>query len=119
MTRDLLDKIIFTIFDNPLLNQKHDGAIIRFDTEMAVSTDSFVVSPIFFKGGNIGELAVNGTVNDVSMCGAIPKYLSLAFIIEEGLAIDQFVRIVKSVKEAADKSGVQIITGGHQGGGKG
>lgn len=111
MTRDLLDKIIFTIFDNPLLNQKHDGAIIRFDTEMAVSTDSFVVSPIFFKGGNIGELAVNGTVNDVSMCGAIPKYLSLAFIIEEGLAMDQFVSIVKSVKEAADKSGVQIITG--------
>ena len=111
MTRDLLDKIIFTIFDNPLLNQKHDGAIIRFDTEMAVSTDSFVVSPIFFKGGNIGELAVNGTVNDVAMCGAIPKYLSLAFIIEEGLAIDQFVSIVKSVKEAADKSGVQIITG--------
>lgn len=111
MTRDLLDKIIFTIFDNPLLNQKHDGAIIRFDTEMAVSTDSFVVSPIFFKGGNIGELAVNGTVNDVSMCGAIPKYLSLAFIIEEGLGIDQFVSIVKSVKAAADKSGVQIITG--------
>ena len=111
MTRDLLDKIIFTIFDNPLLNQKHDGAIIRFDTEMAVSTDSFVVSPIFFKGGNIGELAVNGTVNDVAMCGAIPKYLSLAFIIEEGLAIDQFVSIVKSVKEAADRSGVQIITG--------
>ncbi len=111
MTRDLLDDIIFSTFDNPLLNQKHDGAIIKFDTEMAVSTDSFVVSPIFFKGGNIGELAVNGTVNDVAMCGAIPKYLSLAFIIEEGLEMDQFVRIVTSVKAAADKSGVQIITG--------
>ena len=111
MTRDLLDDIIFTTFDNPLLNQKHDGAIVKFDTEIAISTDSFVVSPIFFKGGNIGELAVNGTVNDVAMCGAIPKYLSLAFIIEEGLEMDQFVRIVKSVKEAADKSGVQIITG--------
>ena len=111
MTRDLLDKIIFSTFDNPLLNQKHDGAILKFETEMAVSTDSFVVSPIFFKGGNIGELAVNGTVNDVSMCGAIPKYLSLAFIIEEGLDMEQFIRIVKSVKEAADKSGVQIITG--------
>ncbi len=111
MTRDLLDEIIFTTFDNPLLNQKHDGAIIKFDTEIAVSTDSFVVSPVFFKGGNIGELAVNGTVNDVAMCGAIPKYLSLAFIVEEGLEMEQFIRIVTSVKEAADKSGVQIITG--------
>ena len=111
MTRDLLDDIIFSTFDNPLLNQKHDGAIIKFDTEMAVSTDSFVVSPIFFKGGNIGELAVNGTVNDVAMCGAIPQYLSLAFIVEEGLEMEQFVRIVQSVKAAADKSCVQIITG--------
>lgn len=111
MTRDLLDEVIFSTFDNPLLNQKHDGAIIKFDTQIAVSTDSFVVSPIFFKGGNIGELAVNGTVNDVAMCGAIPKYLSLAFIVEEGLDMKQFVKIVKSVKEAADKSGVQIITG--------
>lgn len=111
MTRDLLDKVIFSTFDNPLLNQKHDGAIIKFDTPMAVSTDSFVVSPIFFKGGNIGELAVNGTVNDVAMCGAVPKYLSLAFIVEEGLEMKQFIKIVRSVKEAADKSGVQIITG--------
>lgn len=111
MTRDLLDKVIFSTFDNPLLNQKHDGAIISFDTQIAVSTDSFVISPIFFKGGNIGELAVNGTVNDVAMCGAIPKYLSLAFIVEEGLEMNQFIKIVQSVKEAADKSGVQIITG--------
>jgi hydrogenase expression/formation protein HypE len=111
MTRDLLDKVIFSTFDNPILNQKHDGAIVKFDTEMAISTDSFVISPIFFKGGNIGELAVNGTVNDVAMCGAIPKYLSLAFIVEEGLEMDQFIKIVHSVKEAADKSGVQIITG--------
>ena len=111
MTRDLLDKVIFSTFDNPLINQKHDGAIIKFETEIAVSTDSFVISPIFFKGGNIGELAVNGTVNDVAMCGAVPKYLSLAFIVEEGLEMKDFIRIVESVKEAADKSGVQIITG--------
>jgi len=111
MTRDLLDKIIFKTFDNPLLNQKHDGSIVKFDGEIAISTDSFVISPIFFKGGNIGELAVNGTVNDVAMCGAIPKYLSLAFIIEEGLEIDDFIKIVNSVKAAADMSGVQIITG--------
>ena len=111
MTRDLLDKIIFRTFDNPYLNQKHDGSIVKFDGEIAISTDSFVISPIFFKGGDIGELAVNGTVNDVAMCGAIPKYLSLAFIVEEGLKIDEFVKIVNSVKAAADKSGVQIITG--------
>lgn len=111
MTRDLLDKIIFSTFDNAYLNQKHDGAIVKFEGEIAISTDSFVVSPVFFKGGNIGELAVNGTVNDVAMCGAIPKYLSLAFIVEEGLKMNEFIQIVESVKTAADESGVLIITG--------
>ena len=111
MTRELLDKIIFTTFNNPYLNQKHDGSIIKVQGELAISTDSFVISPIFFKGGNIGELAVNGTVNDVAMCGAIPKFLSLAFIIEEGLKIDEFIKIVTSIKTAADICGVQIITG--------
>ncbi len=111
MTRELLDTIIFKTFSNPYLNQKHDGSIVKFDGEIAISTDSFVISPIFFKGGNIGELAVNGTVNDVAMCGAIPKFLSLAFIVEEGLKIDDFIKIVNSIKTAADKSGVQIITG--------
>ncbi len=111
MTRDLLDKIIFKTFNNTFLNQKHDGSIVKLDGGIAISTDSFVVSPIFFKGGNIGELAVNGTVNDVAMCGAVPKYLSLAFIVEEGMAIDDFTKIVNSVKRAADTSGVQIITG--------
>jgi len=111
MTRDLLDKIIFKTFSNPYLDQKHDGSIVKFHGPIAISTDSFVVSPIFFKGGNIGELAVHGTVNDVAMCGAFPKYLSLAFIVEEGLKIEEFITIVKSIKEAADNSGVQIITG--------
>ena len=111
MTRDLLDQVIFRILGNELLDKKHDGSVVRFNGPMAVSTDSFVVSPIFFKGGNIGELAVHGTVNDVAMCGAVPKYLSLAFIVEEGLDMKDFVEIVKSVKRAADKSGVQIITG--------
>ncbi len=111
MTRELLDSIIFKVFNNPYLGQKHDGALIEVEGKLAISTDSFVVSPIFFKGGDIGELAVNGTVNDVSMCGAMPKYISLAFIVEEGLAIDHFVRIVRSVKSTADKAGVQIITG--------
>ncbi|TGV02149.1 hydrogenase expression/formation protein HypE [Flavivirga rizhaonensis] len=111
MTRDLLDKIIFKTFSNPYLNQKHDGSIVHFNNKIAISTDSFVVSPIFFKGGNIGELAVHGTVNDVAMCGAIPKYLSLAFIVEEGLKIEEFITIVNAIKLAADISGVQIITG--------
>jgi hydrogenase expression/formation protein HypE len=111
MTRDLLDQVIFRILGNDLLDKKHDGSVVQFNGPMAVSTDSFVVSPIFFKGGNIGELAVHGTVNDVAMCGAIPKYLSLAFIVEEGLDMEDFVEIVKSVRRAADKSGVQIITG--------
>ena len=111
MTRDLLDQIIFKVFQNEHINKKHDGSVVRMDREVAISTDSFVVSPIFFKGGNIGELAVNGTVNDVAMCGAIPEYLSLAFIVEEGLSMKEFVDIVRSVKEAADRSGVEIVTG--------
>ena len=111
LTRNLLDKVIFNTFSNPFLDQKHDGAIVEINSKIAISTDSFVITPIFFKGGNIGELAVNGTVNDVAMCGAIPKYLSLAFIIEEGLKMEEFERIVASVKKAADESGVLIITG--------
>ena len=111
LTRNLLDKIIFKTFSNPYLNQKHDGSIVKIEGEIAISTDSFVITPIFFKGGNIGELAIHGTVNDVAMCGAIPKYLSLAFIIEEGLKTSDFIKIVQSVKKAADESGVLIITG--------
>ncbi|PJB11958.1 MAG: hydrogenase expression/formation protein HypE [Flavobacteriales bacterium CG_4_9_14_3_um_filter_40_17] len=111
MTRDLLDKLIFKTFSNPFIDQKHDGSVVKIDGEIAISTDSFVVSPIFFKGGNIGELAINGTVNDVAMCGAIPKYLSLAFIIEEGLKIVEFREIIQSIKAAADRSRVLIITG--------
>lgn len=111
LTRNLLDKVIFNTFSNSFLDQKHDGAIVEINSKIAISTDSFVITPIFFKGGNIGELAVNGTVNDVAMCGAIPKYLSLAFIIEEGLKMEEFERIVASVKKAADESGVLIITG--------
>lgn len=111
LTRKLIDELIFKTFDNPYLNEKHDGSLVQLDGKIAMSTDSFVVSPIIFKGGNIGELAVNGTVNDVAMCGAIPKFLSLAFIIEEGLKLDDFKLIVQSIKKAAEKSGVQIITG--------
>ena len=111
MTRELLDSLIFKTFSNPYLDQKHDGAIFNIEGPIAVSTDSFVVSPIFFKGGNIGELAVHGTVNDVAMCGAIPKFITLSFIVEEGLSMADFTTIINSIKAAADGSGVQVVTG--------
>ncbi|MBT8271090.1 MAG: hydrogenase expression/formation protein HypE [Flavobacteriaceae bacterium] len=111
MTRELLDELIFTAFSNPYLDKKHDGSIIDFNGRIAVSTDSFVVSPVFFKGGNIGDLSIHGTVNDVAMCGGIPRFLSLSFIVEEGLPIDEFQDIIHSIKSAAAKSGVEIITG--------
>ncbi len=111
LTKELLDNIIFKAFENPYLNQKHDGAIFEIKERIAFSTDSFVINPIFFKGGNIGSLAVHGTVNDVAMCGAKPKYLSLSFIIEEGFSIENLKRIINAIKIAAIESDVQIVTG--------
>lgn len=111
MTRELLDQIVFSTFSNPFLDRKHDGSVLPTEGPVAISTDSFVVSPIFFKGGDIGDLAVNGTVNDVAMCGARPEYLSLSFILEEGLLTADFIRIAQSVRKAAEAAGVQIVTG--------
>ncbi|MFD1314702.1 hydrogenase expression/formation protein HypE [Namhaeicola litoreus] len=111
MTKELLDELIFEAFSNPYLDKKHDGSVVKLNGKMAISTDSFVVSPIFFKGGNIGDLAINGTVNDVAMCGAIPKFLTLSFIIEEGLLMEDFKRIIQSIKQAAALCKVEIITG--------
>lgn len=111
LTNKLLELGVFKILENPILNQKHDGAIFELGGQLAFSTDSYVISPIFFPGGNIGELAINGTVNDLAMCGAIPKYLSLSFIIEEGLTMTEFWEILVSIKYAADKAGVLIVTG--------
>ena len=110
-TTKLLNDVIFKYLSNTILNVKHDGAFLDIQGKLAFSTDSYVIHPIFFKGGNIGELAVNGTVNDLSMCGAIPKYLSLAFIIEEGFGLDEFTIIIKSIRETADKAGIFIVTG--------
>ncbi|MEM9328623.1 MAG: hydrogenase expression/formation protein HypE, partial [Bacteroidota bacterium] len=93
------------------LDRQHDGAMLELTGQVAMTTDSFVVSPIFFPGGNIGDLAVNGTVNDLAMCGAKPEYLSLAFIIEEGLNMEDFWRVLVSIKVAADRAGVQVVTG--------
>ena len=111
LTHRLLQSGVFDIFKNDLLDQQHDGASFHLSGNIAFSTDSYVVTPIFFPGGNIGDLAVNGTVNDLAMCGAKAKYLSLAFILEEGLTMVEFWKILVSIKEAADKAGVTIVTG--------
>jgi len=111
LTNKLLDSGVFDILSNPILNERHDGAFIELTGKTAFSTDSFLVTPIFFPGGNIGELAVNGTVNDLAMCGAIPKYLSLSFIIEEGLKMTDFWEVLLGIKQACEKAGVQVVTG--------
>jgi len=111
LTNKLLDSGVFDILKNDKLDKRHDGAFLKIDGEIAFSTDSFVISPVFFPGGNIGELAVNGTVNDVAMCGAIPKYLSLSFILEEGLPMTEFWDILVGIKNACDKAGVIVVTG--------
>lgn len=111
LTHRLLDAGVFKLLENEYLNEQHDGAFLDLQGRVAYTTDSFVISPIFFPGGNIGELAVNGTVNDVAMCGANPQYLTLSFIIEEGLRMAEFWEVILGVKHAAEKAGVQIVTG--------
>ncbi|PHN03827.1 hydrogenase expression/formation protein HypE [Flavilitoribacter nigricans DSM 23189 = NBRC 102662] len=111
LTNKLLDSGVFDLLQNDLLDKRHDGATLSLQGATAFTTDSFVISPIFFPGGNIGELAVNGTVNDLAMCGAIPQYLSLSFIIEEGLRMEDFWKILVSIKFACEAAGVQVVTG--------
>lgn len=111
LTNRLLDSGVFDLLSNDVLDKRHDGAFLEIDGPLAFSTDSFLVSPIFFPGGDIGELAVNGTVNDLAMCGAIPKFLSLSFIIEEGLKMTEFWELLVSIKYACEKAGVKVVTG--------
>ncbi len=111
LTHRMLESGVFDLLKNEYLDQQHDGAILELSGKLAFTTDSYVISPIFFPGGNIGELAVNGSVNDLAMCGAIPKYLSLGFIIEEGLRMDDFWEILLAIKVASEKAGVKIVTG--------
>ena len=111
LTNKLLDSGVFDVLKNDLLDKRHDGATLDLNGPTAFTTDSFVISPVFFPGGNIGELAVNGTVNDLAMCGAIPEYLSLSFIIEEGLKMEEFWDILVSIKFACQQAGVQVVTG--------
>lgn len=111
LTNKLLQSGVFELFKNEWLDEHHDGAVLSLDGRIAFSTDSYVISPVFFPGGNIGELAVNGTVNDLAMCGALPRYLSLGFILEEGLPMTEFWDILVAIKFAAERAGVRIVTG--------
>ncbi|MDO5570364.1 MAG: hydrogenase expression/formation protein HypE [Bacteroidales bacterium] len=112
MSQKLIERLFYPEFSNPYLNQQHDGAVIPIvEGEIAYTTDSYVVNPIFFNGGDIGDLAINGTVNDLTCCGAVPKFLTSAFIIEEGFAVSDLKRIVASMQKAAQKAEVCIVTG--------
>lgn len=111
LTNQLLEQGVFKLLENDLLNTHHDGAVINAPGPIAFTTDSFVISPIFFPGGDIGELAINGTINDLAMCGSKPLHLSLAFILEEGLPMSEFWDILVSIKAASEAAGIKIVTG--------
>lgn len=110
-TARLIENSILPALDNPALRRLGDGAVIPGAGELVFSTDSFVVDPVFFPGGDIGKLAVCGTVNDLAMCGGVPKYLSCALIIEEGFPLRDLERVLDSMSRAAQKAGVQVVTG--------
>jgi hydrogenase expression/formation protein HypE len=112
LTHQLIEKIFLPAFSNSMLEERHDGAVVPVNgSSVAFTTDSFVVRPLIFPGGNIGDLAVNGTVNDLAMCGARPLYLSSAFILEEGLAMDTLRTVVTSMQQAAASANVKLVTG--------
>ncbi|MDD3375436.1 MAG: hydrogenase expression/formation protein HypE [Candidatus Omnitrophica bacterium] len=112
LTNQLIDKMFRSVFNNDHLNQSHDGAVVQIPKKkIAMTTDSYVIDPIFFPGGDIGSLAVHGTVNDLSMCGARPIFLTVGFILEEGLPMEDLWRVVQSMQKAAKESNVQIISG--------
>lgn len=112
LSHDLVKDIMWPAFRNDILGQMHDGAQFTINgARLAFSTDSYVVKPLFFAGGDIGKLAVCGTVNDVAMNGAVPLYLSAGFILEEGFPIESLEKIVASMKQAAAEAGVYIVTG--------
>jgi hydrogenase expression/formation protein HypE len=111
-TQTLIEAVFLDAFRNPLLEPLEDAARLHVGgARLALTTDSYVVSPLFFPGGDIGDLAVNGTVNDLSMAGAVPLYLSAGFILEEGFPVADLTRIVASMQAAAQRAGVQVVTG--------
>jgi hydrogenase expression/formation protein HypE len=112
LTHQLIEKIFMPAFSNDMLEQRHDGAVLAVNgSRLAFTTDSFVVRPLIFPGGTIGDLAVFGTVNDLAMCGARPLYLSAGFILEEGLEMETLRTVVASMQEAAAKANVRLVTG--------
>ena len=113
LTQELIERVFGPAFSNPSLDARHDGAVLDVPpgARLAFTTDSHVVSPLFFPGGDIGRLAVHGTVNDLAMCGARPRWLSAGFILEEGLPLEVLERVVRSMGEAARAAGVSIVTG--------
>ncbi|MBS0149605.1 MAG: hydrogenase expression/formation protein HypE [Nitrospira sp.] len=112
LMQELIQGVFVKAFQNPMLESLHDGATWRVEKgTFAFATDSYVVRPLFFPGGDIGSLAVNGTINDLAMCGAKPLYLSAGFILEEGLSMEVLQRVVNSMADAARAAGVPIVTG--------
>ncbi len=112
LSAELIREVFLRAFQNPVLERLDDQAIVNVNgSRLAFTTDSFVVKPLFFPGGNIGSLAVHGTVNDLAMGGAKPLFLSAAFILEEGLSMDVLRRVVASMHEASAQAGVPIVTG--------
>ncbi len=112
LMHQLIEKMFLPTFDNSTINLRHDAANINLSSnKIAFTTDSYIVKPLFFPGGNIGQLAVNGTVNDLAMSGAKPLYLSVGLIIEEGLEMTTLWQIINEIKNAAQKANVQIVTG--------
>jgi hydrogenase expression/formation protein HypE len=112
LTADLIDQVFLPAFTNSVLDKLDDQAVLTVGgARLAFTTDSFVVTPIFFPGGDIGRLAIHGTVNDLAMSGARPQYLSAAFILEEGLAVADLRRVVESMRAAAAEAGVELVTG--------
>jgi hydrogenase expression/formation protein HypE len=108
----LIEEVFLSAFKNPLIEARHDAAVAEFNgARLAFTTDSYVVNPLFFPGGDIGTLAVNGTVNDLAMAGARPLYLSAGFIVEEGLPLETLARVARSMQTAAERAGVCIVTG--------
>ncbi|MCX8028560.1 MAG: hydrogenase expression/formation protein HypE [Brevinematales bacterium] len=112
LTNNLIENLFKPILSNEYLDKLHDGAVIDLQSRrIAFTTDSYVITPIFFPGGDIGKLAVNGTINDLAMCGSRPMFLSLGLIIEEGFEIDNLRKILCSIRESADKIGVKVVCG--------
>lgn len=112
LMHQLIERMILPAFQSPLLEERHDGAVFNLGgARLAFTTDSYVVHPLFFPGGDIGSLAINGTVNDLAMCGARPKYLSCGLILEEGLPMETLWAVVQSLKQSAEIAGVQLVTG--------